>query len=134
VHMFNPFMPEEEILVFLKRFVDVQGAGHKVLDIGRYWTGRWKYLVRFRASPAVGGDVVHPPANFMIGANRGYLFYPGQPTGCRKCGQQGHFAAKCQRVICRRCGVEGHVTSDCTVEVSCNLCGEVGHLYNRCPK
>ncbi|MBN3314846.1 ZCHC3 protein, partial [Atractosteus spatula] len=134
VHVYNPFIPEEEIAFLLKRFVDIQGAGQKILDPGGYWTCKRRYLVRFRACAASEGGVVHPPPNFYIGSNRGYLYYSGQPTGCRKCGKQGHFAAKCTSVICRRCGVEGHAAIDCTVSISCNLCGGSDHLYNKCPK
>ncbi|MBN3320552.1 ZCHC3 protein, partial [Atractosteus spatula] len=123
VHMLNPFVPEEEILFFLRRFVDIQGPGHKVLDAGGYWNCRRKYLARFRSNAALGGAVVHPPASFMIGSNRGYLFYPGQPGGCRRCGKEGHVVVNCPSMICRRCGVEGHVVSNCTAEITCNLCG-----------
>ncbi|MBN3314441.1 ZCHC3 protein, partial [Atractosteus spatula] len=133
VHMFNPFVPDEDICFFLKRYVDIQGVGKKILDAGGYWTCKRKYMVCLRPGGPQGAGVVHPPATFSIRANNGYLYYSGQPTGCRKCGNHGHISAEFNNVVCRRCGVIGHVTAECRVGISCNLCGKQGHLYNTCP-
>ncbi|MBN3314461.1 CNBP protein, partial [Atractosteus spatula] len=128
VRMFNPHMPEPNIATFLRRFVDVQGGGQKVVDEERIWTFKRRYLVRLRQSQTTPGSVLHPPANFTIGPYRGYLIYPGQPQTCRKCGQEGHLAADCSTEVCRRCGRVGHVATDCSYQQLCNLCGEPGHL------
>ncbi|MBN3318780.1 ZCHC3 protein, partial [Atractosteus spatula] len=134
VHMFNPYVAEEDILNFLKRFVDVQDEGVKQIDKRKYWTGNRRYRVRFRFSEQAADGLVHPPATFAIGSNRGYLFYPGQPLTCRRCGQEGHMALNCEAQICRQCDGIGHISSMCTEEIKCNLCGKQGHVYRECPK
>ncbi|MBN3317011.1 ZCHC3 protein, partial [Atractosteus spatula] len=134
VQMHNPFVPEAEIVCFLKRYVDVVSAGRKMIDPERFWSGKRQFLVRFRAKGSEAGGVVHPPATFSIGPNRGFLHYSGMPAGCRICGELGHLAAKCGAVVCRRCGELGHATSGCTKRVVCNLCGDPGHLYRACPQ
>ncbi|MBN3319297.1 ZCHC3 protein, partial [Atractosteus spatula] len=133
VHMSNPFFPEEDIVTFLKRFVDVQGAGRKELDAKGYWTGRRRFLVRLRPGPGLAGGLVHPPSSFSIGVNRGTLRYPGQPIVCYRCGKAGHMATNCSEVRCRKCGAGGHLASTCRETISCNLCGRQGHLYGVCP-
>ncbi|MBN3324299.1 ZCHC3 protein, partial [Atractosteus spatula] len=133
VHMYNPHVPEPDIVTFLRRFVDVQGGGQKVVDEERIWTFKRRYLVRLRQSPTTPGGVLYPPANFTIGPNRGYLMYSGQPQTCRRCGQEGHLAAECSTEVCRRCGRTGHVATACSFQQLCNLCGEPGHLYRACP-
>jgi len=47
------------------------------------------------------GGLLHPPSNFAIGGNRGFLFYTGQPRVCRICGQSGHEEANCSSSFCR---------------------------------
>ncbi|MBN3321518.1 ZCHC3 protein, partial [Atractosteus spatula] len=134
VHMFNPYVVEGDILMFLKRFVDVQGEGVKQIDRKKYWTGNWRYRVRFRFSEQAADGLAHPPATFAIGSDRGYLFYPGQPLACRRCGQEGHMALNCETQICRRCDGIGHTSSLCTEEIKCNLCGKRGHVFRECPR
>uniref|UniRef100_W5NN66 CCHC-type domain-containing protein n=1 Tax=Lepisosteus oculatus TaxID=7918 RepID=W5NN66_LEPOC len=133
VHMHNPFIPEEDIVTFLRRYVDVQGSGTKERDEKGYWTGRRRFLVRLRPGAAPEGGVVHPPPAFSIGANGGTVRYPGQPKVCHRCGKEGHVVATCPSKVCRKCGAEGHLAADCRAVVRCNLCGMQGHLYNVCP-
>ncbi|MBN3324692.1 ZCHC3 protein, partial [Atractosteus spatula] len=134
VHMFNGNVPESIVSIFLKRFVDLQGEGKKVMDEENVWTAKWRYMARFRTCLMTPGGVLHPPATFTIGPNRGYLMYPGQPKTCRRCGQEGHLVVDCRTEICRRCGRTGHVAAVCHHALVCNLCGEEGHLYRNCPK
>uniref|UniRef100_W5N4P4 CCHC-type domain-containing protein n=1 Tax=Lepisosteus oculatus TaxID=7918 RepID=W5N4P4_LEPOC len=131
IHMYNPHVPDD-IVTFLRRFVDVQGGGQKVVDEERIWTFKRRYLVRLRQSPTTPGGVLHPPANFTIGPNRGYLIYSGQPQTCRRCGRR-HLGAECSTEVCRRCGRTGHVAIACTYQQLCNLCREPGNLYRVCP-
>uniref|UniRef100_W5NLU8 CCHC-type domain-containing protein n=1 Tax=Lepisosteus oculatus TaxID=7918 RepID=W5NLU8_LEPOC len=133
IHLFNHRVPERDIITFLSRFVDVQGEGQKDLDALRVWTGKRRYTVRLKPKPSEGEGVVHPPAYFTIGPNRGYLFYPGQPVTCKKCFQRGHVAANCPGGVCRKCKATTHETKDCTKVLTCDLCGAEGHVYRVCP-
>uniref|UniRef100_W5NNG7 CCHC-type domain-containing protein n=1 Tax=Lepisosteus oculatus TaxID=7918 RepID=W5NNG7_LEPOC len=134
VHMLNPFTPEEDIVNFLKRFVDTQGSGVKVTDRKQDWNRKRKFLVRFRADPNGEDGLLHPPASFPIRANRGYLYYPDQPFACRRCGEKGHYGSDCQAEVCRRCDKVGHSTLMCRAEPKCNLWGVSGHIYKACLK
>ncbi|MBN3313980.1 ZCHC3 protein, partial [Atractosteus spatula] len=130
--MFNPYVPEEDIVRFLKRFVDIQGVGEKVIDKKKYWTGKRRYRVRFRTDVKAPDGLLHPPASFLLGSNRGYCYYYGQPAVCRRCGQPGHNVVDCREVVCRNCEGVGHLAAHCTEDVRCNLCGGVGHMFRDC--
>ncbi|MBN3315991.1 ZCHC3 protein, partial [Atractosteus spatula] len=128
----DPFMPEEDLVFFLNRFVDLQGAGKKELDKDGVWSGKRTYLMRLRLGKTAEEGVIHPPAFFMIGSHRGYLVYSGQPLECRACGGRGHFAAQCTSAHCKRCGEMGHVVKDCVQEKRCFKCDGVGHVSRFC--
>ncbi|MBN3317978.1 ZCHC3 protein, partial [Atractosteus spatula] len=133
VQMFNPYVPEEDMEVFLKRFVDVTTKGVRITDRNGYWSGKFRYFVRLRTLSAQEDGYLHPPAMFFIGVNRGYVNYPGQPLTCRRCRGEGHFAANCREPVCKRCGTAGHQGAECKAARTCNLCEEEGHLYKDCP-
>uniref|UniRef100_W5LX10 CCHC-type domain-containing protein n=1 Tax=Lepisosteus oculatus TaxID=7918 RepID=W5LX10_LEPOC len=126
-------VPEEDIEVFLRRFVDITAKGTKIIDRNGYWTGKIRYFVRLRTVSMQEDGFLHPPAMFFIGVNREYLNYPGQPLTCRRCVGEGHFAANCRELVCKRCGKAGHLGADCKMARTWNLCGEEGHLYKDCP-
>uniref|UniRef100_W5NP97 CCHC-type domain-containing protein n=1 Tax=Lepisosteus oculatus TaxID=7918 RepID=W5NP97_LEPOC len=134
VHIFSPRVPEADILTFLRRYVDVQGEGRRVMDDEKVWTGKRSYTVRFRPNDKIEGGLITPPANFSIGPYRGYMLYPGQPKTCRRCGQSGHFFVDCVTDICKRCGELGHVAAACRNALVCNLCGVPDHSYRTCPR
>uniref|UniRef100_W5NLA1 CCHC-type domain-containing protein n=1 Tax=Lepisosteus oculatus TaxID=7918 RepID=W5NLA1_LEPOC len=134
VHMFNPHVPEADIVTFLQRYMDILGAGQKIIDEEGYWTSKRRYMVRFHASDVEVVCVMSPPANFNIRPNRGYVLYPGQPRTCRRCGQLGHISVDCTTEMCRGCGRAGHVAAGCKNPLVCNLCGEQGQTYRMCPK
>ncbi|MBN3312091.1 ZCHC3 protein, partial [Atractosteus spatula] len=130
--MFNPYVPEGDIVCYLKRFVDIQGVGEKLMDRKGYWTGKRRYRVRLRPDGQAPDGLLHPPASFFIGANNGYCYYYGQPAVCRRCGKPEHNAADCRELICRRCEGVGHSAVNCTAKPKCNLCGGEGHIFKDC--
>uniref|UniRef100_A0A3Q3ARA5 CCHC-type domain-containing protein n=1 Tax=Kryptolebias marmoratus TaxID=37003 RepID=A0A3Q3ARA5_KRYMA len=67
-----------------------------------------------------------------LGAIRGFVFYPGQPKACRKCGSNQHLSAECRSIFCKNCKTDKHLTKECPHPVSCNLCGEGGHTFRSC--
>ncbi|MBN3276009.1 ZCHC3 protein, partial [Polyodon spathula] len=134
VHMYNPFVPAEDVATFLGQYCTVVRPPEKLLDEFNLWTGTWKVWTRFRPSKEGFEGVRHPPSSFSIGTNRGYLFYFGQPKLCRKCNEMGHEAEECNDLYCRNCEKKGHSTKDCKEKRKCNLCGSANHLFFKCPQ
>jgi len=63
------------------------------------------------------------------------------PTGgggdnkCRNCKQEGHMASDCpEPEVCRRCKQEGHISTDCPIPQKCYNCGGEGHGSSDCPE
>lgn len=133
VHLYNPYVPAEDVATFLGQFCNVIRPPTKSLDEFGMWTGTWKVWSRFRPCKEGYEGVRHPPSSFSIGTNRGYLFYMGQPEVCRKCSRMGHKAETCEEICCRNCSRTGHYTKECTEKRKCNLCGSSAHLFFKCP-
>lgn len=131
IHVYNPWVPDEEIVTFLLRYCSFVSAGVRVLDNFGIWCGRRRFRVRFKETSE---GFCHPPGSFSIGPNKGFLFYPGQPLYCRRCGQLGHTKELCTGLVCRACGGGGHIASACPLPKDCGLCGAKTHLYRNCPK
>lgn len=133
VHMFNPYANDWDIKVFLEKYCDVMDDAVLQRDQLGIWNGKRQFKVLLRQDPKGYDGYKHPPANFSIGPNRGYLFYSGQPQYCRKCMSFGHTEVRCNKVRCRNCEGMGHETKDCLVTKKCNVCGSEEHLFRQCP-
>ncbi|MBN3274868.1 ZCHC3 protein, partial [Polyodon spathula] len=133
IHMYNPFVPGEDVSTFLGRYCNVVRPPEKCLDEFGMWNGTWRVWARFRPSKVGYEGVEHPPSSFSIGPNRGFLYYVGQPELCRKCNELGHKAEECKDLFCKNCNKKGHNTKDCKERRKCNLCGSINHLFYKCP-
>ncbi|KAG8537880.1 hypothetical protein GDO81_023648 [Engystomops pustulosus] len=129
VIFWNESVPQQDIVIWLKRHCDLMSELTKTRDEDGIWTGGWKVLVKLRQYNNI---TQHLPNSFFIGQEKGVCFYPGQPRRCFKCGRVGHIASNCSVVKCSLCGDIGHVSADCQ-NIRCNLCGEIGHAHRDCP-
>ncbi|KAK3566631.1 hypothetical protein QTP86_001690 [Hemibagrus guttatus] len=133
VHLYNPFVADEDIRAFLGRYCSSVAAGERIRGRFGIWNGKRRFLARLKVDPSSPGGLLHPPGSFTIGPHRGYLHYPGQPLYCRRCGALGHTKERCMGRRCRSCGAEGHSAADCGAPKTCSLCGSEEHLYRYCP-
>lgn len=127
----NESVPAYDVSYWLKRHCDEVQDLAPIYDNHGFWIGGYNVHVKLHSNNC---GVIHLPNFLVIGRDRGYLFYAGQPRVCNKCGSNRHFGADCTKIKCSRCGEEGHFAKSCKFDVRCNLCNETGHLYNNCPK
>ncbi|TKS65430.1 Zinc finger CCHC domain-containing protein 3 [Collichthys lucidus] len=120
VQVYNPYVGDEAVAAFLRRYGQVDKQTKYLRDSFGIWTGRRQFRVLLGEDPDSADGLKHPPAYFSIGADRGFLFYSGQPVFCRQCRSFGHLAAGCVQVGCRNCGGTGHGTASCTAQRSCH--------------
>ena len=133
IHLYNPFVLETDILCFLHRYCSEVKEGTKVRNKYGFWTGKRRFMVKFKTDPLSAGGYQHPPGIFAIGPDRGYLYYPGMPVYCRRCGLYGHLKDDCKNEKCRNCGAE-HKTNECAAPKRCSLCSSPQHLFRACPE
>ncbi|KAK3566663.1 hypothetical protein QTP86_002377 [Hemibagrus guttatus] len=133
VHLYNPFVADEDIRAFLGRYCSSVAAGERIRGRFDIWNGKRRFLPRLKVDPSSPGGLLHPPGSFTIGPHRGYLHYPGQPLYCRRCGALGHTKERCMGRRCCSCGAKGHSAADCGAPKTCSLCGSEEHLYRYCP-
>ncbi|XP_064418537.1 uncharacterized protein LOC135358771 [Latimeria chalumnae] len=126
----NEIVPEADISFWLNRQTTVLGDLHPIHDSNGLWNGGYRVKVQLES---IGNEVIHLPNSINIGRDKGWLFYPGQPKNCHKCGASDHFSSSCNNFVCRNCGKTGHITRNCTEKPVCNLCFAEGHYYINCP-
>ncbi|KAK3566659.1 hypothetical protein QTP86_002022 [Hemibagrus guttatus] len=133
VHIYNPYVADEDIRAFLGRYCASVSAGEKIKGRFGIWNGKRRFLVKLKMDPASPGGLLHPPGSFALCPNRGFLHYPGQPLSCWKCGAAGHTRKACTGRRCRLCGSEEHLAAECSAPKTCSLCGSEEHLFRQCP-
>ncbi|KAJ8335383.1 hypothetical protein SKAU_G00387250 [Synaphobranchus kaupii] len=135
IHIYNPYVGDETLRSFLSRYGEVQPGGRHLKDGYGIWTGKRPFRVLLKEDPQGFDGLLNPPAFFSLGADRGFLFYSGQPMFCRLCRVFGHMAGDCkEEARCRNCKEVGHATAACPTPKKCHACGSVGHLFRECPK
>ena len=136
VHMYNPHVTAETIEGFLLRYARVDlGKRKDCKDTCGIWNGKRMFCCYLKSDPGGYDGLVHPPALFSIGADRGYLYYARQPLFCKKCRGNGHREDTCKGLRrCRFCAAEGHLAEDCPSPKACHTCGATDHLAKSCPK
>ena len=133
IHLYYPFVLETDILCFLHRYCSEVKEGTKVRNKYGFWTGKRRFMVKFKTDPLSAGGYQHPPGIFAIGPDRGYLYYPGMPVYCRRCGIYGHLKDECKNEKCRNCGAD-HKANECATPKRCSLCSSPQHLFRACPE
>lgn len=133
VHLYNPFADPALVRAFLSAYCEELQGGDKVYNKYGIWSGKYKFIGRFKSDSDCVGGVKRPPAVFSIGGERGFLFYPGQPMYCRNCLSYGHTKAQCEKgQRCRFCGSADHLAAQCKEQRVCDLCRKTGHLARNC--
>ncbi|XP_064420090.1 zinc finger CCHC domain-containing protein 3-like [Latimeria chalumnae] len=127
----NESVPASDIIYWLRRNCTLLDELKPIYDRNYFWTGGYTTRVQLRSSDK---GLVHLPNALTIGRDRGYLFYPGQPKVCHKCGSSKHLSSNCGQQRCTRCGKLGHIAWECGNVIVCNLCNAEGHSYVNCPK
>uniref|UniRef100_A0AAY5KKK2 CCHC-type domain-containing protein n=1 Tax=Esox lucius TaxID=8010 RepID=A0AAY5KKK2_ESOLU len=134
VHMYNPFVQDDDLRRFLGEYCNVKAGPRYVKDALGFWTGRRQFQVLLREDATGKDGFLHLPAMFSIGADRGTLYYARQPEFCRRCLKIGQIYANCGLRKCKVCGSDQHETRDCTAPKKCHQCGSEEHLVRECPQ
>lgn len=105
--------------------------------LGQYGRIISSHRERYRDYPTVetGARKVHlemareVPNFITVRGFQAMCLYSGMRKVCRRCGEEGHFAADCSTPRCRRCLAYGHETATCNEP--CKKCG-ADHWSSRC--
>ena len=115
VHMYDTFLPDDDIIDWLGQYGEVEPGVMKVVDPRGYWTGLRQLRVLLATDQEGYDGLCHPPALLNIGAVRGYLSYARQPPVCRRCRSSTHRTADCEGPRCHACNSADHLLRDCPV-------------------
>nr|XP_006005075.2 PREDICTED: zinc finger CCHC domain-containing protein 3-like [Latimeria chalumnae] len=127
----NESVPSTDILYWLRRNRSLLSDLTPIYDGNGFWNGGYTVKVQLKTTAS---GMTNLPNTITIGRDRGYLFYPGQPRACHKCGSTRRLSSNCGKQLCNKCGKLGHIYRECPNTIVCNLCNTEGHSYNDCPK
>ncbi|MBN3313964.1 ZCHC3 protein, partial [Atractosteus spatula] len=82
VHLYDPFLGDDDVTAFLLRHVSVMGQPEKILDSRNIWTGKRKYRVLLRSDAR--------------GAGGGHVARECRKKVCTLCGVEGHLFKGCK--------------------------------------
>ena len=134
IRMFNETVNPEDIYTWLNRHCTCNGEPSKVVDKDGVWTGCWNVPIQLHPDEQGFEGLRQLPSIIVLGEDRGFVHYAGQPKLCRRCGESGHLVDTCKAKFCGKCRQVGHEFAGCPNGRPCNLCGEAGHLFIRCPQ
>ena len=134
VRMFNETVNPADVSLWLSRYCKVTGLPARVMDQDGIWNGAWRVPIQQYPDPTGFEGLRQLPSLIVLGENRGFVHYQGQPKLCRKCMKHGHLAEACRAVVCGKCREIGHVFAECPNGRACNLCGGLSHLFRDCPQ
>lgn len=133
IHTYNPYVTEEKLGYFLSRYAQVLPGVWRMRDGYGIWIGKRQFRGYLKPDPGGHDGLMHPQAFYSIRADRGYLYYSGQPLFCRQCRRTGHMGENCSFVRCRNCGKCDHTMGECPDPKHCHGCGGEGHIFRDCP-
>lgn len=76
MRMFNPFVADVDILLYVKSQVEDVKGGTWLVDEGGFWTLKWHFAAKLREDLQAPGGLVSPSLHFLHRAGPGNHLLP----------------------------------------------------------